>query len=77
MAVLPYSEGAENPIPMEPAKVAPYVVHGRLLLRLKALVQLPLALWTLWVALVATIVSGIIYMQEGIKRLNDGHHGGH
>jgi cardiolipin synthase len=40
-------------------------------------VQLPLTLWIWWVALGATIISGIIYMQEGIKRLNDGHHGSH
>lgn len=40
-------------------------------------IQLPLALWIWWVALAATVVSGIIYMQEGIKRLNDGHHADH
>ena len=40
-------------------------------------IQLPLALWIWWAALAATVVSGIIYMQEGIKRLNDGHHAGH
>ena len=40
-------------------------------------IQLPLALGIWWVALGATIISGIIYMQEGIKRLNDGHHADH
>jgi len=36
-------------------------------------VQFPLALGILWVAFAAAVISGIIYMQEGIKRLNDGH----
>jgi cardiolipin synthase (CMP-forming) len=37
-------------------------------------VQFPLALVILQLALVATVISGIIYMKEGIKVLNDGHH---
>jgi CDP-diacylglycerol--glycerol-3-phosphate 3-phosphatidyltransferase len=40
-------------------------------------IQLPLALWMWWAALAATVVSGLIYIQEGIKRLNDGHHSDH
>jgi cardiolipin synthase (CMP-forming) len=40
-------------------------------------IQLQLALWMWWAALAATVVSGLIYMQEGIKRLNDGHNGSH
>jgi CDP-diacylglycerol--glycerol-3-phosphate 3-phosphatidyltransferase len=36
--------------------------------------QFPLALVILQLALVVTVVSGIIYMKEGIKVLNDGHH---
>ncbi len=39
--------------------------------------QWHMALWMWWLALVVTVISGIIYMQEGIKRLNDGHHGRH
>jgi phosphatidylglycerophosphate synthase len=37
-------------------------------------IQWHMALWMWWVALGVTIISGVIYMQEGIKRLNDGHH---
>ena len=36
--------------------------------------QWPMALLMWWVALGVTIVSGIIYMQEGIGRLNNGQH---
>ena len=36
-------------------------------------IQWHVALWIWWVAFGATIISGVIYMQEGIKRLNDGH----
>lgn len=55
-------------------------IWGKLTAFLQALcvvavfIQLPLALWIWWVALASTVVSGIIYMQEGIKRLNDGQH---
>jgi CDP-diacylglycerol--glycerol-3-phosphate 3-phosphatidyltransferase len=37
-------------------------------------IDLPLTPVILYVALAATVISGIIYMKEGIKVLNDGHH---
>jgi CDP-diacylglycerol--glycerol-3-phosphate 3-phosphatidyltransferase len=37
-------------------------------------VHFPLAPAILYVALAATVISGIIYMKEGIKVLNDGNH---
>ncbi|MBF0331966.1 MAG: CDP-alcohol phosphatidyltransferase family protein [Candidatus Omnitrophica bacterium] len=37
-------------------------------------VQWHMALWMWWAALGVTIISGIIYMHEGIKRLNNGRH---
>ncbi len=37
-------------------------------------IQWPLALGMWLAALAVTIISGIIYMMEGIKRLNNGHH---
>jgi cardiolipin synthase (CMP-forming) len=39
--------------------------------------QLPMTLWMWWAALAATVISGIIYMQEGIKRLNNGQFDSH
>lgn len=36
--------------------------------------QLQLALFVWWVALAATIISGVMYMKEGIKVLNDDVH---
>ncbi len=36
--------------------------------------QFPMALVMWWAALAVTVISGIIYVQEGIKKLNDGHH---
>jgi len=36
-------------------------------------VQFHLAYVTWWLALTAAVISGVIYMKEGIKVLNDGH----
>ena len=37
-------------------------------------ISFPLAPVIFFVALAATVISGVIYMKEGIKVLNDGHH---
>ncbi|MEI8012552.1 MAG: CDP-alcohol phosphatidyltransferase family protein [Candidatus Omnitrophota bacterium] len=36
--------------------------------------QWPIALWMWWAALAVTVASGMIYIQEGIRSLNNGRH---